>query len=59
MICSDSVFVIDDCCLSRIGDDTWTTGGGGSTVGIWMGIEGISARTGDAWVRFVTCNISC
>ncbi len=54
MIGSCSVFVADDCCLSRFGDDGLTTGGGGggggSTVGISIGMEGNSGRTEDTFV---------
>ncbi len=62
MIGSCSVFVADDCCLSRFGDDGLTTGGGGggggSTVGISIGMEGNSGRTEDTFVWCVTCKIN-
>ncbi len=68
MIYSGSVFVVDDCCLSRLGDDGLTTGGGGggdggiggggSIVGISIGIEGKNERAGDILVRFVTCKMT-
>lgn len=61
---SGSVFVVDDFCLSCMGDDGltiegWWRGGGdggGSTRGISIGIEGKNERTGEALVRFVTYN---
>jgi hypothetical protein len=62
-ISSSSVFVVDDCCLSRFGDDGLTTGGGrggggGTVAGISIGIEGKSERAGDILVRFVICKIN-
>ena len=54
-------FVVDDCCLSRSGDDGLTTvgtgggsAGGGITVGISIGIEGKNEGAGDILIRFVT-----
>jgi len=62
LIDSGSVFVADDCCVSRFGDDDLTTGGGGgsggSTVGISIGIEGKNERAGDTFIRFVICKIN-
>jgi hypothetical protein len=63
LVCSGSIYVVDDCCLSRLGDDGLTTGGaggrgGGITVGISTGNEGKSERAGDILVRFVTCKMN-
>lgn len=62
LICSGSVFVVDDCCLSRFGDDTLLIeigggggGVGGSIVGISTGTVGKNGRADDIAVRFATC----
>ena len=62
LICSGSVFVVDDCCLSRLGDDGLIIGAGGggggdraggSTVGISTGNVGKTERVEELPVRFV------
>src|SRR5689334_9633221 len=65
LIGSGSVFVVDDCCLSRSGDDGLITegagggsDGGGITVGISTGIEGKNEGAGDILIRFVTCKMN-
>lgn len=56
-ICSVSMWAVDDCCLSRLGDGILIRGGDdgdeGRIVGISIGIEGTAERTGDIFVWFV------
>lgn len=55
---SESIFVVDDCCLSRFGENGLTTWGGGEiTRGISTGIEGKTGRAGNIFVRWVTYKI--
>ena len=57
-MCSVSIFVVDDCCLSRLGDRDLPFGGddaGGRKTGISVGFDGRNERGGDTFVRLINC----